>query len=130
LRSIYVILKKSLLRLILESKGYKNGGKNMKQISVEDVYQCSDDVVAREIEGELIIVPLVAGIGDLEDELFTMNETGKAIWDRLDGKTSLDEIIGALQSIYRAEPEVIEKDVLGLVEELVKRRMLIDASTL
>ena len=33
----------------------------------------------REIEGELIIVPLVAGIGDADDELFTLNETGKAI---------------------------------------------------
>ena len=28
---------------------------------------------------------LVAGIGDMEDELFTLNETGKAIRERLDG---------------------------------------------
>ena len=52
-------------------------------IKRDAVYAVSDDVVAREIEGEIIIVPLVAGIGDLEDELFTLNETGKAIWDRL-----------------------------------------------
>ena len=52
-------------------------------ISAVDVYKPSDDVVAREIEGEIIIVPLVAGIGDIEDELFTLNETGKAIWDKL-----------------------------------------------
>lgn len=102
----------------------------MEKISLETVYKYSEDVVSREIEGELIIVPLVAGIGDMEDELFTMNETGKAIWDRFDGKTSLDEIIKALQKNYQVAPEVIEKDVLGLVEELVKRRMIIDASTL
>ena len=58
-------------------------------ISIEAVYIPSDDVVAREIEGELIIVPLVAGIGDMEDELFTLNETGKAVWKRLDGKENL-----------------------------------------
>jgi hypothetical protein len=33
-------------------------------------YQPSDEIVAREIEGELIIVPLTAGIGNLEDELY------------------------------------------------------------
>ena len=54
---------------------------------MDAVYAPSEDVVAREIEGELIIVPLVAGIGDMEDELYTLNETGRAIWDRLDGKT-------------------------------------------
>ena len=36
----------------------------------------SEDVVAREIEGEIVIVPLASGIGDMEDELFTLNETG------------------------------------------------------
>ena len=29
----------------------------------------SEDVVAREIEGEIVIVPLVAGIADADDEL-------------------------------------------------------------
>jgi len=60
------------------------------------VYVPSDDVVAREIEGELIIIPLVAGIGDMEDELYTLNDTGKAIWNLLDGQATLDEIISAL----------------------------------
>ncbi len=92
------------------------------------VYAPSEDVVAREIEGELIIVPLVAGIGDLEDELFTFNETGKAIWDLLDGKRSLDEVVAALSEKYEAPPQEIEGDVLGLVEELVKRRILVEAA--
>lgn len=56
----------------------------------------SEDVVARETEGELIVVPLVAGIGDAEDELYTLNETGKAIWSRLDGTRSLRQIASEL----------------------------------
>ena len=90
------------------------------------VYVPSEYIVAREIEGELIIVPLVAGIGDLEDELFTLNETGKAIWDRLDGETSLAEVVAALAQEYNASPGEIERDVRGLVEELVRRRMLVE----
>lgn len=89
------------------------------------LYAVSDDVVAREIEGEIIIVPLVAGIGDLEDELFTLNKTGKAIWDKLAGRRSLDEVIAELAAEYQAEPGEIETDVLGLVQELTRRRILV-----
>jgi len=49
----------------------------------------SDDVVAREIEGDVIIVPLATGIGDAEDELYTLNPTGQAIWQKLDGQRTL-----------------------------------------
>ena len=47
---------------------------------LNNTYIPSDKIVSREIEGELIIVPLVAGIADMEDELFTLNETGREIW--------------------------------------------------
>lgn len=98
-------------------------------IRMEAVYALSDDVVAREIEGELIIVPLAAGIGDLEDVLFTLNETGRAIWQRLDGQRSLAAISAELASEYDASPGEIDQDVLGLVEELQKRRMLVEVNT-
>lgn len=94
-------------------------------ISGAAVYAVSEDVVAREIEGEIIIVPLVAGIGDLEDELFTLNETGKAIWAKLDGRRSLSQVIQELAAEYQAAAGELEADVLGLVTELARRRMLV-----
>ena len=84
----------------------------------------SSNVVAREIECELIIVPLVAGTGDLENELFTLNATGKAIWARLDGRRTLGEVAQDLSIEYSANAIDIERDVLGLVEELAKRKMI------
>ena len=48
------------------------------KVDINAAYKASEEVVAREIEGELIIVPLTSGIGDMEDELFTLNETGRA----------------------------------------------------
>jgi len=88
----------------------------------------SDDIVAREIEGEIIIVPLVAGIGDMEDELYTLNETGKAIWDKLNGNNNLKDVVVQLSEEFDAPADEIEKDVIGLVEELLKRRMLVKVS--
>ena len=85
----------------------------------------SEDVVVRMIEDELIIVPLVAGIGDTDDELYTMNETGKAIWSRLDGEKSLRTLAAELATEFSAPPGEIEKDVLGLMKELAKRKMVV-----
>ncbi len=88
----------------------------------------SVDIVAREIEDEIVIIPLVAGIGDLEDELYTLNETGKAIWKRLDGKKTLGVIAKELASEFDAPIEEIERDVAGLVDELIRRKMLVEVS--
>ena len=94
-------------------------------ISLGSVYTPSDDIVVREIEGELIIVPLVAGVGDMEDELYSLNDTGKDIWRRLDGKATLADVARALADQYSAQPNEIERDVIGLVGELVRRKMLV-----
>jgi hypothetical protein len=93
---------------------------------LDAVYAPSEDIVARNIEGELIIVPLIAGIGDLEDELYTLNETGKAIWDRLDGKKKLKDVLGELSEEFDAPAGEIERDLIGLVEELLRRKILVE----
>jgi hypothetical protein len=95
------------------------------EVSLDGFYRPSEDVVARNIEGELIIVPLIAGIGDLEDELFTLNETGKAIWDRLDGKKTLRNVLDDLSAEFEAPVGEMEKDLIGLVDELVRRKILV-----
>jgi hypothetical protein len=102
-----------------------SGTSTEPKVSLDGLYMPSEDVVAREIEGELIIVPLVAGIGDLEDELFTLNETGKAIWDRLDGKKTLRYVLTELLAEFEAPEGEIEQDLIGLVEELMRRRILV-----
>ena len=93
-------------------------------VTMTGVFVPSGDIVAREIEGELIIVPLAAGIGDMEDELFSMNETGREIWGRLDGTRSLSAIVQELALEYRAPVEEIERDVRGLLAELLKRKIV------
>lgn len=49
----------------------------------------ADDIVSRTIEGELIIISIANGAGDLEDELCTLNQSGQIIWQPLDGRQSL-----------------------------------------
>jgi hypothetical protein len=88
------------------------------------VYTPSENIVAREIEGEIIIVPLTRGIGDAEDDLFSLNETGRAIWRLLDGRRTLAGIANVLAAKYDSPLARIEKDILGLASELLKRRII------
>ncbi len=91
-------------------------------------YAPSEDIVARVIEGELILVPLVAGVGGEEDELLTFNETGRSLWRLLDGRRDLRTIASELAAQYGAAPETVERDVMGLTRELLRRRMIVEVA--
>lgn len=97
-----------------------------ERIDLNKIYEPSDDVVAREIEGETVIVPLSSGIGDIEDELYTLNDTGQEIWRRLDGRRSPAAIVEELAGEYDAPAGLIEGDVVGLLEELLARKMIVE----
>ena len=94
------------------------------KVSVDTICVPSEDVVAREIEGDMIIVPLVAGIGDADDELYTLNETGKAIWKKLDGQRSLEKVSVELMDEFSSPVGEIKADVLGFATEMVQRGIL------
>jgi hypothetical protein len=95
------------------------------EITLWSICTPSDDVVVREIEGEVVIIPLIAGIGDADDELYTLNPTGQAIWQKLDGKRTLKEVASLLKDEFNAPDEEIEVDVLGFSKEMVKRGILV-----
>jgi hypothetical protein len=97
------------------------------KVNLNATYVPTENLVCREIEEELIIIPLVAGMGDMEDELFTLNETGRAVWAKLDGKKSLKAVAEELSVEFEAPPGEIERDVTGLAEELLKRKMIVEA---
>jgi len=93
---------------------------------LERIYAKSRDLVEREIEGEIIIVPLTSGIGDLEDELFSLNQVGRDVWARIDGKRCVSEIVKELEKIYKVGRENLTTDVLGFLEELEKRKLIVE----
>ena len=94
-------------------------------VTADTVCMASVDVVAQEIEGELVIVPLAAGLGDADDALCALNASGKAIWQRLDGRRTLGAVVAELGEQFQAPRDVIEPDVLGFAGEMLRRGFLI-----
>jgi hydroxylamine reductase (hybrid-cluster protein) len=67
----------------------------------------------------LLIVPLVAGMVEADDALYTLSPTARVIWKHLDGKKTLQDIIDLLSQAYDASYEEIKEDVLGFASEMV-----------
>jgi hypothetical protein len=93
-------------------------------ITLATICAPSEEVVAREIDGEIVIVPIVAGIGDAANDLFTLNETGKAIWKQLDGERTLGDVAKALAQDFDVPLASVQADVLGFAAEMTELRIL------
>lgn len=68
-------------------------------------------MAARNIKGELIIIHVASDIGDMEDEIYILDETGRAVWSNPDGKTRPGKVTETLKAEFERKPGEIEKDV-------------------
>jgi hypothetical protein len=88
------------------------------------IHRASEHVACHLIEGETILVPTAPGIGGNDGEFFRFNRTGHAIWSKLDGKRDLATIIQELSIEFDAPEDMIRRDVLKFIRELLDRRMI------
>ena len=94
-------------------------------IDLNTCYRASDDIIARKIEGELVIVPLKSGVGNLDSEMYALKTTGIAVWNMLDGHLTLELIIERLAAEYNAPYDEIKSDVTALMKELLKKGLVV-----
>ena len=77
--------------------------------------------VTREVGNELIIVPLSANVAHM-NELFTLNETAKFIWENLDKSNSVEALISLVTETFDINEETAAKDIetfLGNLERML-----------
>jgi hypothetical protein len=97
-------------------------------VGLNCIYKISEDIIFKEIEGTSILIPVISGVGDLNSDIFQLNETGSRVWEMLDGKTPLEKIILTLIDEYEAPTKIIEQDVLNLIQNLLKKRFVYEIS--
>jgi len=94
----------------------------------EQAWARSEELVFREIDGELTILPFSSGVGDAEEGFYTLSETGRAVWESLDGVKTLGGITEELVARFDAPREEIERDVATFVAELSRRKLIVPVS--
>lgn len=89
-------------------------------LSYDSICVPARDIIACEVEGNIILLPLVAGVGDFDDKICTLSETGWAIWQKLNEEQTLGQVIERLAEEFSLPTDEIGKDVLGFVSEMVR----------
>ena len=81
------------------------------------VFERSSSLVTRELGGEKIIVPVRGRVGDL-NSIYTLNAVANDIWELLDGKRSVADIIRQRGDEFEVEEEQLTADVTRVLQEM------------
>lgn len=81
------------------------------------------EVVSRQIEGELIIVPIRRGVGDL-NSLYTLNPVGSVLWEFMTEGHTLAEMVGRVCEEFDVTTTEAQADIEGFLSSLVEEKLV------
>ena len=84
---------------------------------LKSVLSHSPSVVTRKTGSEYVLVPIANNIADM-NSVFTLNETGAFIWELIDGKRDVKEIITELTKEYDIDITTAAADVMAFIEKM------------
>jgi hypothetical protein len=82
------------------------------------VYARSERMVARQISGECILVPIVGRGADV-DSIYTLNRVGAFIWEHLDGEHTGEQVVDLLVERFMVDRPTARDDYAAFVEQLL-----------
>ena len=86
-------------------------------------YAQNKEVVAREIEGETIIVPIRKGVGDM-NSVYTLNSVGTVLWHFMAESHSVPEMVERICSEFEVTPGQALGDVEGFIGSLLEENLI------
>jgi hypothetical protein len=84
---------------------------------LEQRYRKDPSLVAREIAGGVILVPIRRHVGDL-DSIYNLNKSAARAWELIDGQRSVAEIRDQIVAQFEVGPEEAQQDLIELLEQL------------
>jgi len=86
-------------------------------MEIQSLYKLKSKFVAREVGNELIIVPLSGNVAQM-NALFTLNETGKFIWDNATDTNSIDDLATQMTDTFNIDSQTARKDIETFLQKL------------
>lgn len=80
------------------------------------IYSKNESIVARRLDEEIILVPIRNNIGDMNN-VYVLNEVGARIWELIDGRKDLSEIVSVIKNEFDSPPDV-ERDIREFISDL------------
>lgn len=86
---------------------------------LSSVFTHSRNIVTRKTGNEYVLVPVANNIADM-NSVYTLNETGAFIWEHIDGKRSLREIVDSLIEEYDVDFDSASSDMSEFIDNMTK----------
>ena len=86
-------------------------------MDLKDFFNRKTLFASRVIGEDLILVPVKSNVADM-NEIFTLNEVGRFIWDCIDGVNTLDDIVNLVISVFDVERDMAIIDVSDFLNRL------------
>ncbi|HEX2920750.1 MAG TPA: PqqD family protein [Bacteroidales bacterium] len=93
-------------------------------IDLSSVLTQSPSVITRKTGDEYVLVPVTNNIADM-NSVFTLNETAGFLWENLNGKRNVEDLVELLVSAYDISRNDAELDVLEFIKDLKKYLIIV-----
>ena len=81
------------------------------------------EVVSRQIEGELVIVPIRRGVGDL-NSLYTLNRVGTTLWNFMTEEHTIPEMVTRVCDEFAVNQRDAERDILVFLDSMLEEKLI------
>ena len=90
----------------------------------EAIFQINNkSFVTRKVGDEMVIVPLVNSVADMT-KVITLNQTGTAIMETLDGKNNLKTVTSKLLELFDVESTELQDDLQKFITEALDKKII------
>jgi hypothetical protein len=87
----------------------------------------NQDVVSRKIDGELIIVPVRSGVGDL-NSLYTLNPVGSVLWDFMNERRTVSEMVERVCEEFEVAAPQAQQDIEAFLDSLLEEKLVLSVA--
>jgi sulfur transfer complex TusBCD TusB component (DsrH family) len=87
----------------------------------------SEKVVVRKVGNEMVIVPLVNSVADMT-KVLTLNETGAAIIEALDGQRTISQVEEQLISVFDVQSDILAADLQNFINDALSKGIIEEVS--
>jgi hypothetical protein len=88
----------------------------------------NQEVVSRKIDGELIIVPIRSGVGDL-NSLYTLNPVGSVLWDFMTEGHTVAEMVERVCDEFEVSTSQAQQDIEEFLGSLIEEKLVLSSVT-
>jgi hypothetical protein len=90
---------------------------------MKNIYRIKGEVVARNVGGETILVPVLGTLAEMQ-KIFALNPVGAFIWSRLDGKVGLADLKNYVVDEFDVSAEQAEEDIIAFINGLLEAGLI------